>query len=123
MEELFPELAERFHGPFSARLFLQPCIALFFAIRDGIRDGREGADPYIWALVFKSGERRDRIQQAWASAGKVAIMAFALDCLFQYVASGGIRIVEAAAMALILCVIPYTLVRGPASRATRALRR
>jgi len=102
----------------SARLLLQPCIALYFAVRDGIQDARTQEPPYLWALVFRSGERAERIRKAWASAGKVAIMAFLLDCVFQYVASDAVHLIEAIAMACILCVIPYTLVRGPVSRLT-----
>lgn len=116
---LLAELVERFNGPMSARLLIQPAIACFFAVRDGVRDARDGAPPYLYALAFRSGERRARISGAWASAGKVAIMAFVLDCVFQYVADGAVRVIEAVFMAFLLCALPYTLLRGPASRVMR----
>ena len=116
---LLAELVERFNGPMGARLMLQPAIASFFSVRDGVRDARSGEPPYLYALAFRPGERRSRISGAWASAGKVAVMAFVLDCVFQYLTGGGIRLIEAVVMALLLCVLPYTLLRGPASRIMR----
>lgn len=115
------ELAQRASGPVSLRLLLQPSLAVLFAIRDGVRDARSGADPYIFAILFRKDQRRDRIASAWASAGSVIIMAILLDCLYQYLTPGRVRILEAIAIAAILCAIPYTLIRGPVSRICRRI--
>ncbi|MEM9059301.1 MAG: hypothetical protein AAGD13_02465 [Pseudomonadota bacterium] len=115
----FPELVERMNGPLRGRLLLQPALASFFAIRDGMRDAREGLPPYLYALVFRKEQRRDRIAHAWSSAGMVAIMAFALDSVFQLITQGEFRPLDAAIMACLLCALPYTLLRGPAARIAR----
>ncbi len=115
------ELAQRASGPVSLRLLLQPTLAILFAIRDGVNDAKSGAEPYIFAILFRKDQRRDRIASAWASAGTVVIMAILLDCLYQYLTPGPVRILEAIAIAVILCAIPYTLVRGPVSRIYRRI--
>jgi hypothetical protein len=39
------DLIGRLTGP---RLFLQPAVAGFFALRDGLKDAREGRPPHFW---------------------------------------------------------------------------
>ena len=117
--ELVTNLTERLNGPFSLRLFLQPSMALLFALRDGRRDAIDGADPYLWRILFQPGERRQTIASAWASVGKVMIIAFALDCAFQYATTHSIVVGEALFIAILLCAVPYTLLRGPAARFSR----
>ena len=82
--EIGTNLVERFNGPFSLRLFLQPTMALLFAIRDGRKDAAQDAMPYLSALMGEKDERRQTLASAWASLSKVLVMAFVLDCAFQY---------------------------------------
>ena len=114
--EIASELSQRFNGPFSLRLILQPVMALLFAIRDGRADAKAGAEPYLQSILMRPGTRRETIASAWVSVGKVLIIAFCLDVAFQVVSGNGLRIVEAGFMALLLCALPYTLMRGPAAR-------
>lgn len=116
---LAAEILERFNGPFNLRLFLQPCMALLFALRDGRKDAKAGADPYLWRIFFQPGQRRETITSAWASVGKVMTIAFVLDCAFQFATTRSIAVSEAAFMAILLCAVPYTLMRGPAARFLR----
>ncbi|MEX0339183.1 MAG: hypothetical protein AB3N11_09115 [Arenibacterium sp.] len=113
------ELSQRVSGPLHLRFILQPVLAMVFAAKDGIRDAHRQAAPFLPALMFKPGERRARIAQAWASVGTVFCLAFLLDCLFQYVTAGRFELIEALGMAILLCAIPYTLVRGPVNRIAR----
>ena len=117
-DEIAAGFMTRLDGPFSLRFFLQPAMAIMFAVKDGLKDGRTGQDHYLWSLLFRPGQRRERIASAWASIGKVSIMAFVLDSLFQWVAMGQIKLTASLLMALFLCVIPYSLLRGPVSRLT-----
>ncbi len=117
--DLAPNIMERLNGPFSLRLFLQPCMALLFAFRDGRKDARDGADPFIWSLLFRPGLRRETIASAWTSVGKVMIIALVLDCAFQFATARSITATEAVFMAILLCAVPYALMRGPAARILR----
>ena len=114
------ELAQRASGPVHLRLILQPLLAVLFAVKDGRKDAEKDAHPYISALLFKPGERRERIGEAWSSAGTVFCVAFILDCVFQYLTAGSIKALEALGIAIILCAVPYTVVRGPISRIARS---
>ena len=48
----------------SFRFFLQPTMAILFAIRDGIKDARTGRSPYVWTILHKPEERRARLRAA-----------------------------------------------------------
>ena len=49
------DLFSRLDGPLHFRFFLQPAMATFFAIRDGLHDAREGRPAYFWSLFFWFG--------------------------------------------------------------------
>ena len=115
--ELGTNLIERLNGPFSLRLLLQPTMALLFAMRDGRKDAKAAATPYLQALISQQTDgRRETLSSAWASLSKVMTIAFILDCAFQHATTGSIALLEAIAMALLLCAVPYTLIRGPVAR-------
>ena len=75
----FENLAGRVSGPMQLRIVLQPLMAIFFAIRDGRNDAREGRVPYFWAIFTSPGHRRDLLRSGWKSVGKVFIIALILD--------------------------------------------
>ena len=107
----------RLNGPLSLRLFLQPAIAAIIGFRDGARDSDKGAPPYFWSLAHvPQDERRNLIRNGWASVGKVFIIAFVLDCVFQYLVTSSVAILGALAVAVILAILPYLLFRGAINR-------
>lgn len=114
-------LLARLRGPLAFRLVLQPLVALYFGIRDGIEDHREGRQPYVWAL-FKGGSaaarqhRRELLSSGWRSVGKVFLVAIAVDVVFQYLVFRSVRPLGALLAAGILALVPYLLVRGPINR-------
>ena len=112
-------LLARIEGPMSFRLIIQPLVALFFAVRDGVKDAREGQSPYFWALFTEPAHRRDMLESGWKSIGKVFIIAIILDLVFQYIVFRDIRPIGALLTGLILAVIPYLLLRGPVNRVMR----
>ena len=114
--ELATELTQRWNGPFSLRLLLQPTMAILFALRDGRQDAASGAAPYLHRVAFNASERRSTIASAWSSLCKVLVIALILDSAFQYATDGSIRFIQSGAMAMLLCALPYTLLRGPAAR-------
>jgi hypothetical protein len=42
------DLIGRLSGPLSFRLILQPMMAAFFAVRDGLKEERQDRPPYFW---------------------------------------------------------------------------
>jgi len=110
-------LVARVTGPMKFRLLLQPTMATFFAIRDGLKDARECKPPYFWGLFTDKRERESMLQNGWKSVGKVFILAVVLDVVYQLIEHRWtIYPGEAVLVAIILAIVPYLLIRGPVNR-------
>jgi hypothetical protein len=110
-------LVARVTGPMHFRLLLQPGMATFFAIRDGLKDARECKPPYFWGLFTDKGEREEMVKNGWKSVGKVFILAIVLDVVYQLIEHRWtVYPGEAVLVALILAIVPYLLIRGPVNR-------
>ena len=110
-------LVARVTGPMHFRLLLQPGVATFFAIRDGLKDAREGEPPYFWGLFTNKVERELMVKNGWKSVGKVFILAIALDVVYQLIEHRWtVYPGEAVLVAIILAIVPYLLIRGPVNR-------
>lgn len=118
LTRFFENLMGRVSGPMHFRLVLQPLMAIIFAIRDGRKDARAGRVPFFWAVFTHPEHRRDLLRSGWKSVGKVFIIALILDAVYQYIELRWFYPGEALVVALILAIIPYVLLRGPANRLT-----
>jgi hypothetical protein len=116
MTRIAENLVARVTGPMKFRLLLQPAMATFFAIRDGLRDGRECKPPYFWALFTDKGEREAMLKNGWKSIGKVFILAIVLDAVYQIIEHRWVYPGEAVLVAIILAILPYLAIRGPVNR-------
>lgn len=112
-------LQERISGPMSVRLYIQPAMAAFFAIRSGLKDAREGKPPYFWSLFSDADHRRELIRDGWKSIGKVFVLAVILDAVYQFVVERFIYPIEALVIAFIVAIIPYLVLRGLVTRIVR----
>ena len=110
------EFVARFDGPLHFRLFVQPLMAILFAIRDGSRDAREGRGAYLWSFVTDPEQRRYLLESGWKGISKVFVLAFVLDVVYQLMVSRGLKPLQALLTAIVLAVIPYALLRGPVNR-------
>lgn len=58
MEEIitrvFENMLGRVHGAMHFRIYVQPAMAVIFAILDGRRDALEGRVPYFWSLFHRA---------------------------------------------------------------------
>jgi hypothetical protein len=109
----------RVSGPMKFRLVLQPAMAAFFAIRSGLADARAGKPPYFWGLVSDSGQREDMVKDGWKSVGRVFILAVVLDIVYQIIELHFVYMGEAIAVAFILAILPYLILRGLVTRVAR----
>jgi len=109
----------RVSGPMKFRLVMQPCMAIFLAVRGGLQDARAGKPPYFWGVCTDKGERESMMKDGWKHIAKVFILAVALDVVYQLIELHFVYIGEAIAVAIILAIIPYLLVRGPVNRLAR----
>ena len=113
------DMVARVSGPMKFRLVLQPAMAAFFAIRSGLADARAGRPPYFWALISDRAHREAMIKDGWKSVGRVFILAVALDVVYQLYVLRFVYPVQAIAVAFILAIVPYLILRGLITRLAR----
>lgn len=111
----------RLDGPLHFRFFLQPTMAIIFAIRDGLRDAREGRPAYFWSFFTEPTLRRKELQSGWKSVSKIFILAVILDVIYQIIAFHWFYPFETLLVAILLALIPYLVIRGPVNRIKRSL--
>lgn len=112
-------LGDRVTGPMKLRLFLQPGMAVLFAVLAGLKDARLGKPPYAWALFTDPAHRREMLQDGWKSVGKVFVLAMVLDVIYQYIVARFVYPGEVIIVAFLLAIVPYLLVRGLVTRLAR----
>ena len=118
--DMWEGLVDRTDGPLKFRFFLQPSVAIFLAIRAGLRDWRQGKAPFFWDFLADSSKRKDLFRDFKQSVGKLFLLACLLDCIYQLIVLHWIYPFDAVIIATFLAIVPYLLVRGPVNRiATR----
>jgi hypothetical protein len=127
MEELFTrfwdDLIGRIGGPMSFRLLLQPTMAMIFAIRDGLKDAREGRPAYFYSLFTEPENRRSRLREGFKAVSRVFALAIIMDLIYQVIILRWFYPLQALIVAFALAFLPYILVRGPVNRIARFLKR
>lgn len=125
MEELLARIGEnlvdRVSGPMKFRLLLQPLMAIFFALRDGIHDARSGRPVYFWTLFREPAQRRELLREGWKSVGRVFILAVIMDMVYQIIVFRWFYPGESLLVAIFLAFLPYLALRGPINRLARGI--
>jgi hypothetical protein len=117
LSAFWTDFLARFDGPLHFRLFVQPLMAIVFAVRDGTRDAREGRSAYLWTLLSDSAQRRYLLESGWKGISKVFVLAVVLDVVYELIVWREVKPVQALLTAAVLALIPYALLRGPVNRA------
>lgn len=126
---VWDNLIERTEGPMYFRFFLQPAVAIFFAIRAALRDVKKDRVPYLWRWVTSKGKGREIASEGWKDYGKVFILATLLDIVYQLIVIYGAKKqsmfypLESLIVAFLLSFIPYILFRGPVNRLVRLFKK
>jgi hypothetical protein len=125
MEDMFAriwtQLVERVGGPMTFRLYLQPLMALLFAIRDGMKDAREGRQPFFYSLITEPANRWLRLREGFNAISRIFFFAIAMDLIYQLIVIHWFYPGEALIVAFTLAFLPYLLFRGVANRISRLL--
>jgi len=126
MEEIFyriwNDLMDRIHGPLTFRLILQPAMAIFFAIRDGLKDSREGRPAYFYSMLTNPKIRDEDLREGFKAVSRVFVFALIMDFIYQLIAFRWFYPFEALIVAFTLAFVPYLLLRGPVNRIARFLK-
>jgi hypothetical protein len=120
MHDMISRIAEnmvsRVTGPMKFRLVLQPLMATFFAVRDGLKDAHNGRPPYFWSMLIDKSHRGEIMRNGWKSVGKVFILALVLDVIYQLIEIHFVYPGEALIVAFLLAIVPYLILRGIVTR-------
>ncbi|MBX3035247.1 MAG: hypothetical protein KF865_15120 [Bdellovibrionaceae bacterium] len=101
------------------RFVIQPLVAILLAVRAGLRDARAGHPPFLWTLATNKSARARLLGQGFKEISQVFALAIILDGIYQILTVKGIYLLELLFTAIVLAIVPYVLVRGPASRVAR----
>jgi hypothetical protein len=115
-------LIERPSGPLAFRFILQPIMSTALAVRDGVRDARQGTRPYLWSIVFDSGNRAAHVREGLRATSKIIFLAVVLDVAYQTMVLEEFYPGEALIVGVTLGLVPYVLIRGLAARFVRLLK-
>jgi hypothetical protein len=125
MEEWWMRVSEsligRISGPMHFRIYLQPVMAMVFAIMSGLADARAGKPPYFWSVFTDPAHRAELGRAGWKDVGKVFIVAMVMDVVYQYIVAKFVYPGEVLLVALVLAIVPYLVVRGLTTRIARAV--
>jgi len=116
IHRFWQEIVARPNGPMALRIYLQPLVAAFLAFRDAHWDATHLKPAYGWAVVSSAEHRRALLRDGWRSIGKVFIIAFVLDTLYQLIVLRGLHPLQGVFVATGLALVPYLLLRGPLNR-------
>lgn len=121
LNRIVSDLAHRVVGPLHFRLLLQPAMATFFGVRDGLKDAREHRPAYFWSLLTNPSQARVGLEAGLKAVTRVLVFALVMDAVYQLIALHWFYPGEAILVALILAFVPYLVIRGPANRIARWL--
>jgi hypothetical protein len=118
-ERFFRDILARLSGPGRLRFIVQPTVAIVLGIRSGVKDTREGAAPFLWALAFHGKRRRELLRSAFASIRDLVAIAIILEVISQFLIFHEVRPGAALLVGPILITSPYVLARSLSNRIVR----
>ena len=116
------KIVARLTGAMSFRFILQPGIAVFLGIRDGLMDAKAGTPPFIADLIFNPKDRDRKLKSAFHRLLTPIIVATVLDTIAQHLIFGHINPLGAVIVGAFVMGIPYALARGVTNRIASGLR-
>jgi hypothetical protein len=123
LARVWEDLLGRVSGPMKFRILIQPCVALFLGIRDGLTDFRLGRPAYFWSIFTDAGQRRFLLREGWSAVAKVFIIAAVVDTVYQILVLRFVFPGEVLIVAFLLAILPYLLIRGPVNRIATAFQK
>jgi hypothetical protein len=117
--QFFADMVARLSGPGRIRFILQPAVAIFFGIRDGVRDARVRRPPFLSALLFHKTHRSELLRGALASVQVLVSVAIVLDMISQFLIFRRVHLGAALLLGPVLIGVPYGVSRALANRAAR----
>lgn len=115
------QLLGRANGPLQFRFVMMPTVVTLVAIRAGLHDARQGQPAFLWGIISRPAERRQRLLKAWKDISRIFTVAVVMDIIYQLMVLRTFYVVQTLIVAVLCAIVPYILFRGPASRLARML--
>ncbi|MDI9240012.1 hypothetical protein QLQ15_13950 [Lysobacter sp. LF1] len=112
----YTDLIGRAEGPMTFRFVLQPTMALLMAVRDGFKDAKVGRAPYFWTITHDPVHRSASLNEGVKATGRILVLGLVMEIIYQYRVFGTFHVLEAVNFIVLLCFIPYLIMRGPINR-------
>jgi hypothetical protein len=120
LDRLWNNLLARPSDTGAFRFYLQPTMAAILALRDGIKDARAGRSPYLWALLQSNpAERTALLREGVTQTRRIILLGIIMDTVYQLAVLKALYPLELILVVLLLCYVPYLLLRGPVTRIAR----
>ena len=119
--QFFEELPQRFTGPGRLRFIIQPLVAMLLGIRGGLADARAGHQPYLFALIFGTEQRKELLRSGAAAIATLVAMGIILDMVFQLILYHSVHPGAALVIGPILIGVPYAVSRALTTRLARVI--
>jgi hypothetical protein len=110
--QFFEELPRRFTGPGRLRFISQPIVAIVLGIRGGLADAKLGNPPYLFALLFGAGRRRELLRSGATAVRNLIAAAIFMDVVFQLILYHSVHPGAAVVIGPILICFPYAFSRA-----------
>jgi hypothetical protein len=118
-ERIWQNLLNRTSGLMTFRFILQPIMAMIVALNDGIKDARNGRNPYLWTILTDTTQRGSRLHEGLIATARVLLIGLCMDLIYQFILFDTFYPGEAIIITGLLAFLPYLLLRGPITRITR----
>lgn len=110
-QRFWSDIFDRFGGPMTFRVFLQPIMAGVAALHDGMKDAREGHKSFFWTAWRHPSQQTGRLREGLISVARVMLLAICIDVIYQLRELDDFYPAEAVIIAVLLAVIPYFIFR------------
>lgn len=118
--QFFRHMLARLSGPGRLRFIIQPSVAIVLGARDGVKDARAGARPFLWDLIHHSKHRWQLVRGALESIGELIAVAIIFDLISQLLIFHNVYVSGALVLGPVLIATPYAVSRALSNRITRA---
>lgn len=113
------QLLARANTTMAIRLVIQPITAIVLALRAGLIDARTNKPAFLQEFLFHPESRMHLIASMWKDIGRLFLLAFAIDVVYQFIILKNLYLLQALIVAVALAVVPYIIFRGPITRIAR----
>jgi hypothetical protein len=110
-QRFWTNIFDRFSGPMTFRVFLQPTMAFIAALHDGLKDARGVHKSFFWSAWFDRSLPTGRLREGLISVARVLFLGISMDFIYQLRELDAFYPAEAAVIAILLAVIPYFIFR------------